>query len=565
VKLSLRTFITDFGATLPIDSAVAAMKQLTVEAYMLANAHVLRLMRDKMPLPELDQTFFYRCMCEVSSSPTANDAALEVTATLYRSRRSPRTAPADRSLVRGIMSNAAIKMATATKNNVAMELYKRLRRHLRSRLDMDGKEANHILKDIFAIEYLGRSPVVLHFRQSMPPPTKANMIREPHLFMPVMYEMQQFTERNYGLQGTKSFSLLPMSSGFASDYIAICNVGLHCLLRHAGATVPSEQNFLSAGFADERALIWRKVFNIGSVETENRHFNNIVLTDGKAVSIVLRRQRTVQDRLEEAKPRDIALLNANDYDTVWGLDPGMRDMFVATDTYGVVASCSSSEFYEDAKYRYRTRTTKKWTAANAAVTEIVRSFPRKKTSDVDVLLAYVDYTTRHMATLFAFYGAKRIKNLKFKCYCAAKKKLHALCKRLTERSGQRTLVGFGDFSLTTTRGVIKGCRPGPSGRLRKELKKYCACIDIDEYRTSKVCSCCRQRSFRNMVHRKTDEESGLITTTKVHCVLHCETSGCLSVTMNRDVNASRNILELTECVLHHRARPACFERSDEFE
>jgi hypothetical protein len=223
------------------------MKQLTVEAYMLANAHVLRLLKAKMPLPKLDQAFFFRCLCAVSSSPTANDAALDVTAALYRSRRSPRTAPADRSLLRGIMSNAAVKMATAAKNNVAMELYKRLRRHLRMRLDMDGKEAYHILKDIFAAEYLGRKPIVLHFRQSMPPPTKTNMKSTPHLFMRVMYEMQQFTERNCGLKGTKSFSLLPMSGGFAEDYIAICNVGLHCLLRHAGATVPGEHVFMGAG------------------------------------------------------------------------------------------------------------------------------------------------------------------------------------------------------------------------------------------------------------------------------------------------------------------------------
>jgi hypothetical protein len=46
-----------------------------------------------------------------------------------------------------------------------------------------------------------------------------------------------------------------------------------------------------------------------------------MLTDGKSVSIVLRKPK------RKSTPRKI---NLADYDLIWGLDPGRRDLFVAT-------------------------------------------------------------------------------------------------------------------------------------------------------------------------------------------------------------------------------------------
>ena len=218
-----------------------------------------------------------------------------------------------------------------------------------------------------------------------------------------------------------------------------------------------------------------------------------------------------------------------------------------------------------------------------SVKEAEQHMPQKKRASLAAMTTYATHLLLHLDTLLRFYGAKRVQNLKFARYCAAKKKLHQLCLKLTAQSGKRTLVGFGDWSLQTASGVVRGCRPGPSGRLRRELRKYCTVVDVDEYRTSKTCNCCKLRNFKHMVLRRHDA-AGVLTSKKVHSVLHCRTNGkgislreidqcvsrtdqplfgvprCLSMTVNRDVNASRNILELILAILRGVDRPECFCR-----
>lgn len=69
------------------------------------------------------------------------------------------------------------------------------------------------------------------------------------------------------------------------------------------------------------------------------------------------------------------LLRVEDYDTIWGLDPGMRDMFVGTDNEGNVQRCSSSEFYNDAKFIYSNAKTSVWRDSNPVIMTIERNIP----------------------------------------------------------------------------------------------------------------------------------------------------------------------------------------------
>lgn len=116
---------------------------------------------------------------------------------------------------------------------------------------------------------------------------------------------------------------------------------------------------------------------------------------------------------------------------------------------------------------------------------------------------------------------------------------------------------------------MKGPPPGPVARFRDRLKRHCRVIDIDEFNTSKVCNCCKvleaasnKGSLRNMVSEKMVRRTRAITTQKIHGVLHCSTSACAGMTVDRDVNASRNILELTLAAMRQEDRPSCFCRRE---
>ena len=96
------------------------------------------------------------------------------------------------------------------------------------------------------------------------------------------------------------------------------------------------------------------------------------------------------------------------------------------------------------------------------------------------------------------------------------------------------------------------CR-GPSTMcvgLRRKLARRFDCIDIDEYKTSKVCS-----RYHGILERT--QRHHLL---KCQCTIDCQNDirSMGSGIINRDVNASRNILLLAECLINGHPRPAAF-------
>ena len=123
----------------------------------------------------------------------------------------------------------------------------------------------------------------------------------------------------------------------------------------------------------------------------------------------------------------------------------------------------------------------------------------------------------------------------------------------------KTVVGFGDWSNKDSGGIIKGSPSGPVKRLERELRKHCRVVSVDEFRTSKLHFDCKTQLHNQYSEKRCKD--GAVKTVKVHSVLHCRNSGCHGMTVNRDVNAARNILRLLRLRLEGRARPVEFCRS----
>ncbi|POM74455.1 Hypothetical protein PHPALM_8591 [Phytophthora palmivora] len=258
---------------------------------------------------------------------------------------------------------------------------------------------------------------------------------------------------------------------------------------------------------------WYKLFKIAKFESENRKFAGEILTDGKAVSIVLRKpKRHVLDKQSE---KDSKTYN---FGKVWGLDPGRRDLFVATNNFGQTTSCSSREFYEDAKYTSSNKTTHYWIDHNPKILEAIHNMTSPKTCSLQTLETY----------------AKPFRKLKFRRYIFMKKKLRELCQKQTARAGRNTLVGFRDWSATDYGGLIKKCPAGLVKRFGKELKHYCIVDSIPEFRTKLTFQLALRKCKDDVVRR-----------VKIYSVLHCRHNSCFGMTVNRDQNASKNILLLT--------------------
>ena len=100
---------------------------------------------------------------------------------------------------------------------------------------------------------------------------------------------------------------------------------------------------------------------------------------------------------------------------------------------------------------------------------------------------YFKYVFPRMRTFTEFHTEKGFRNLNFTSYCRGKATLAKICERISGvtklTKNVKTLVGFGDYSQQ--HGLVKSHPTTPILRFKKELRRYCKVVDIDEYKTSK--------------------------------------------------------------------------------
>ena len=112
-------------------------------------------------------------------------------------------------------------------------------------------------------------------------------------------------------------------------------------------------------FTQHRDFYWRQLFHIEKLETASRHgsrtFAYEILTNGKAVSVVLERPNPVSTA-EEFNDDDLdclrypyQTLHVQNDQMVWGMDPGQRDLFHAVNGDGEHMACSNKQYYHDAR------------------------------------------------------------------------------------------------------------------------------------------------------------------------------------------------------------------------
>lgn len=560
VKATWKAFCTPGGLALPIHGVLKEVNKAISEAYLLANLHVMRLCDLGLPINPLDQSFFYGCLSAVSVTNRRKSMIKEVlfreSVELYASWRPPEaSSPDSQYLSSGWFQNASLQMVTNTKNATSMNFRRRFKRYLKHKYSLDGKDAWAMLTNIMSETYEGDNDLVHHYRSRLPArPSQGRIEDYPHLVSPLQHEFLKYFEEAQDVEDAERdkqlrlFSLLPTKSGFECSHLKMCTNGLHGLLKRAGLDVPGA----GPAWRETASEYWYAFFNIQRFETVNRKFAGEILTDGKAVSIVMRKPKAAQGGAPR-KP------NLTDFDEVWGLDPGRRMVFTACNGEGETQKCSTKQFYEEAFYKRSNATIKGWQERSPEVLEAIRNMPTKKTASLARLKTHMVFLLPRLDMLMDFHMQKGFRKLKLRRYIYANKKLRAICKELTAKAGKRTLVGFGDWSNKDTAGVIKKCPSGPVKRIETMLRRHCKVVAVDEFRTSKLHNVCSHVLQHQQSHMK-NKKNGEVRTRRVHSVLFCPNRSCHGMTMDRDENAALNILSMLKHDIRDGSRPAAFCR-----
>jgi len=595
IKTSFNSFIKEQILIEPLEYILFQTNKIIFEAYNLSNFHIIRLINSNI-ITNIDQSFFYGCLSAIgNSSSKIKDLFFDKSVSLYKQLRPNNYNIPDSSYISsGILQNISLQMLTNTTNFIEMRFYRIFYKYIKHKYSKNGKDSYSILNHIVSEIYIGEDEIVLKYRKIVNDllikfsQERKNFFINPIIVFPILYMILKYNEeihekckiekRNVD-KGVRLFSLIPTKKGFTYSHIKIDNSSLYGLLKHVEKYYKGKEelNYFNTLLKDNLIELesglkfkkyeqdtWKIFFNIEKFEKKNKSsFKNEIVTDGKTVSITF--SKKIKNKIFEKDKKikkknnlnEIHNLNLSDYENVLGLDPGRTSIFVATDTKGNIKEEKCKNYYNNAKFKETGRIEKGWVDRDHYIKSIIDRIPTNKSSNILKLEEYNKMVLINIEKLFEFYGAKRFRNGKFKRYIYSQKELRKMCSNIT--NNKKTLIGFGDWSANDIGGIIKKSQAGPVIKLKKMLNQYSKVIEIDEYKTSKVhntCKCCSLENMYSNVLR-----NGSIERRKIHSVLFCKNKSCNGITMNRDKNASKNILEILLSEIEKKSRPICFSRS----
>jgi transposase len=160
--------------------------------------------------------------------------------------------------------------------------------------------------------------------------------------------------------------------------------------------------------------------------------------------------------------------------------------------------------------------------------------------------------------MFRIYNDEFYRKVKFTAYIRRQKTFEKICKKLDESP---KIIGWGDGC--GSRKGIKGNK-SPCKELRKKIEKKCknvVLVDVDEYKSTKMCSCCDKETGDVNVLKEYEKEGVLKTKRgKIYGLRRCKEPTC-HITWDRDVNGSRNILKILKHLLSNVERPEHLRRN----
>lgn len=197
-----------------------------------------------------------------------------------------------------------------------------------------------------------------------------------------------------------------------------------------------------------------------------------------------------------------------------------------------------------------------WLGAAPGMSRLMSEVPESSTPSVVAFQSHVAYVLKHRDKFLGFFGSKRHRQQKWGVYIKKQKAIDYMCKKVTGgRAKTEVTVAFG-----SARGPhMKGTLPAPVKLLHKALQQRAVVVNVDEFRTSVICSKC---NHRDMLGVKCSEGLAIQkgrTRFPLYDVRACQNPSCRTV-WNRNLNAARNILEVYLNLLVRGVRPIGFRR-----
>ena len=549
VKCSLNSLVENNFLNGGLQDIVLNINKIAFLSYQLLNYHFTRLIEEKKPLPEITQNLFYQA-CSTVSVMKERKEKIDITNELFISFSHYKEGLGElpfRNRMGSLINNLNRQQITMTENHLKLNFYKRFSHYLELKTGETRKGIlYHWLKNIYAVEYTGNNFFIQSIRQWLKyTPTETNIKKHSSHFVKIYYTILKTFEKYPNKKYIRTFNLLPTKNSFSLSAIEICSSCLKDILAYF------TKQPVSADFEENKLVYWYEFFRIEKYETKNRKFAYTIYTDGKSAVIRLRKPK-----MEALKPKDISKI---EYAQYVGIDPGVRSLQTSCNDTGRVIETTTPSYRHDCKMKYACKKREMWYKKWKEY-EMWRNIPSFKTANLQKMKQYLEYVYPNLHSIFKFHLYKNFRGLSFRSYCRGKATMAKICNAIVEN--KKTLVGFGDFSQQ--HGLVKKHPTAPIQKFKNALKQYCDVVEIDEWGTSKTCNICHSKIelYKNkVIRKKRDGSRTKARMSNINSVVRCKFNECKLCCMDRDINASKNILLLLQYQKAGKKRPECFNPS----
>ena len=570
-----------------IKYVVDNLSRMTHEAYILANSHVIRCLTANVPLPKLDQSFFYSCLSGVSdTNSTQKDKEFVVSLDAHKQLR-----PVDFPIPKNkhlskLMADVARQMETMFENSMIANTAKRIVRYVSLKNNLNRQEAEKSVRQCFKDES-SELKDWLKFNPFYDDQIKKNTSH----FVSVQWQILQFYETLENKRGSRRFSLLPLKGDFVYSFIGMSKSYLPLVLKlldvkkreyiieklqkneyHGDASAYVKQ--LKSGsfghklhkFEDVSRDLWKLIFpGAFKLETRNRKFAFRLSTNGYAASVTM-------DKPEKEKMSGALPLSFDGVDGYIGVDPGRTFMATSYDEKGNFIQISTGEYRHMAKMHDRTKWERRLRDRMEDYAEAIKDLPSLRVSSFDTFCQHARVILSKLEFLYQVGCEQAFRKWRFTVSRFAKKAMHQVAKRIIG-DHKNPVIGLGDWSQQD--GFLRGSPKAPVKKLKVVLQTMAKVVDVDEYCTSKTCSKCHAKveNARYDILKKKPKNGGETekkkaknggetekkSNVKCHEVVRCTNNAC-TIYWQRDKNASMNIFHLLQCMVEKKERPKAFQR-----
>jgi hypothetical protein len=344
----------------------------------------------------------------------------------------------------------------------------------------------------------------------------ANMTNIVHYFYSILKYNEQFED-------TRRFTLAPVSR-IKRHFLTIDTTVLYEMMKNQKLTESTKEVF-----QELKASQFESVFRIKGL-CNKAEFSHIVETDGISAcfhfKVPKREVETGNRQLKKSNNRVIAI------------DPGRSNLIFgveklengSTKTYKL----TRNEFYTNAGMKTCNRKTAKWEKNIEAAELVFRQHSLKTINEGEWSAFLKDYSIVYK-TLWEAKTQKKWARERFRVYCLRNKILDKFFQTMNGKEKPTIAYGAAKFNPNN-----KNELSAPTTYLSKRCAIHFPTVFVDEYNTTKVCSCCDSKLCPVVIDGQ--ERRGL----RWCCSTKCRTF------LNRDLNAALNILR---CFKSATARP----------